>query len=346
MDARAAHAIWHNADLPIGRRRHERHRRHRPGPRRPAPGPREVPGTAPGPRPRGPALRVARRGGGGLRASRRPTRSRSCAFPGAPSPGARRRSGSRPRNRTGSSASPASPPSPRRSSAAARSPAAGSRPRTARSAGGRRSPSSTRTSARRRSKPSSCASPTASSDSGRPVRVWRLCKKAHAAFDGEGARRAGGRWNRRGTPVVYASQSLSLAALELLVHADPAFLPGDLVAIPADVPDALAVESIEAADLPRDWRRYPAPEVARRPRHRLGEAPAARRCSRSPRRSSPSERNFLLNPAHPDFRRDPDRQARAVPLRFATNVATLVRRSASCGRTGLRLARMRARPQT
>ena len=33
-----------------------------------------------------------------------------------------------------------------------------------------------------------------------PLRVWRLCKRAHAAFDGEGARLAGGRWNRRGTP--------------------------------------------------------------------------------------------------------------------------------------------------
>ena len=59
-----------------------------------------------------------------------------------------------------------------------------------------------------------------------PVRVWRLCKSKHAAFDGEGARLAGGRWNRRGTAVVYASESLSLAALELLVHVDAALLPG------------------------------------------------------------------------------------------------------------------------
>jgi len=134
------------------------------------------------------------------------------------------------------------------------------------------------------------------------VRVWRLCKKAHAAFDGEGASRAGGRWNRRGTAVVYASQTLSLAALELLVHADPALLPNDLVAVPAEVPEALAVESVDAGALPRDWRRTPAPEAladlgtawARSGRTSVLSVPSA---------LVPGERNFLLNPAHPDFRR-------------------------------------------
>jgi hypothetical protein len=92
------------------------------------------------------------------------------------------------------------------------------------------------------------------------VRVWRLCKIKHIAFDGEGARRAGGRWNRRGTPVVYTSQSLSLAALELLVHCEIALAPEDLVAVPAEVPDAIAREELSAADLPRDWRVHPAPE--------------------------------------------------------------------------------------
>jgi RES domain-containing protein len=149
------------------------------------------------------------------------------------------------------------------------------------------------------------------------VRVWRLCKKAHAAFDGEGARRAGGRWNRRGTPVVYASQSLSLAALELLVHADPAFLPADLVAIAADVPDALAVEPIEAAGLPRDWRRYPAPEaLADRGSDwaRAGRTPVLS----VPYAVVPQERNFLLNPAHPDFGRI--RTGKPEPFAFDTRL--------------------------
>ncbi len=134
------------------------------------------------------------------------------------------------------------------------------------------------------------------------MKVWRLCKRAHAAFDGEGARRAGGRWNRRGTPVVYASQTLSLAALEMLVHADLSLLPPDLVAIAAELPEALAVARIEEAALPRSWRHYPPPEALAR----LGTDWARGLSSAAlsvPSALVPAERNFLLNPLHPDFRK-------------------------------------------
>lgn len=50
--------------------------------------------------------------------------------------------------------------------------------------------------------------------------VYRLVRAEHAAdaFSGEGARLYGGRWNPAGYPVVYASQSRALAALETFVH--------------------------------------------------------------------------------------------------------------------------------
>lgn len=133
------------------------------------------------------------------------------------------------------------------------------------------------------------------------MKLWRLCKRRHAAFDGEGARLAGGRWNRPGTAIVYTSETLSLAALELLAHCDPALLPADLVAIAAELPDALAPERLDAAGLPRNWRRYPAPDA-------LGQIGTdwARRLSSValsvPSVLVPRERNVLLNPAHADFR--------------------------------------------
>jgi len=132
------------------------------------------------------------------------------------------------------------------------------------------------------------------------VTVWRLCKRRHAALDGEGARLAGGRWNSRGTAVVYASETLSLAALELLAHCDPALLPDDLVAIPIEIPEGLPARRIDAAGLPRAWRLSPAPESLAQ----LGDAWAKGLGSAVlsvPSALVPGERNFLLNPAHPDF---------------------------------------------
>ena len=54
------------------------------------------------------------------------------------------------------------------------------------------------------------------------VVAWRIFKPKHeaTAFTGEGARLYGGRWNSKGTSMVYAASSQSLAALELLVHLD------------------------------------------------------------------------------------------------------------------------------
>jgi RES domain-containing protein len=134
------------------------------------------------------------------------------------------------------------------------------------------------------------------------VRVWRLCKKKHAAFDGEGARRAGGRWNRKGTAVVYASESLALAVLELLVHVDAALLPDDLVAAASEIPDALAIARIEETSLPRGWRAHPAPQTLARLGTEWADSLESAVLS-VPSALVPRERNFLLNPAHHDFRK-------------------------------------------
>ena len=94
------------------------------------------------------------------------------------------------------------------------------------------------------------------------MRVWRIILKLHLsqAFDGEGARQFGGRWNRLGTRVVYASATLSLAALEFFVNLDRDTEPDQLVAISADTPDDMRIEYIEVSDLPKNWRSYPVTE--------------------------------------------------------------------------------------
>jgi len=130
--------------------------------------------------------------------------------------------------------------------------------------------------------------------------VWRICRAPFARFDGEGARRVGGRWNHPGTAVVYTSGTLSLACLELFVHLGPAEMGLDFVSVRAQVPVGLTVETIEKSALPRGWDRFP-PE---RKAADLGTEWALRGSSavlRVPSAIIHDEWNYLLNPVHRDF---------------------------------------------
>lgn len=132
-------------------------------------------------------------------------------------------------------------------------------------------------------------------------RAWRIVKKRHEkrAFDGEGARLYGGRWNSPGIPAVYASESRALATLEVLAGLQTnSPLPG-YVLIPAEFDDSL-VEVIELNEVPADWRKSPpAPST-----QRLGDDWIARgefAVLQVPSALVPKESNYVLNPRHPDF---------------------------------------------
>jgi RES domain-containing protein len=101
---------------------------------------------------------------------------------------------------------------------------------------------------------------------------------------------------------VYVSETLALAALEYLVHVDPANVPGDLVSIPAEIPDSVAIREVNLKNLPADWRAYPAPDALAQ----IGTAWTNAGSSAVlgvPSAVIPDERNYLLNPAHRDFPR-------------------------------------------
>jgi RES domain-containing protein len=133
--------------------------------------------------------------------------------------------------------------------------------------------------------------------------AWRIVKAKYAAsaFDGEGARLAGGRWTSIGRRAVYASGSVALAALEMIAHLDTTALLPAYVLIEVTVPESL-VTSVDVATLPSDWRRYPAPAELRRIGDRWldGKASAVLRV---PSVLVAVEYNYVLNPGHPDFGR-------------------------------------------
>lgn len=122
---------------------------------------------------------------------------------------------------------------------------------------------------------------------------------AATAFDGEGARQQGGRWNSPGVRIVYAAQTLSLAVLEVLVHLQDTGPLEAYVAFEVEF-DASLVEQIDSTKLPVDWRRTPAPVELQA----VGDdwvASGRSAALRVPSAIVPEESTFLLNPVHADF---------------------------------------------
>lgn len=134
------------------------------------------------------------------------------------------------------------------------------------------------------------------------MRVFRITRRRFIrdALTGEGARRDGGRWNTRGVPMVYCADSRALAVLEILAHVDPDTAPDDLVLLEIDIPETVAVQSLIASSLPRDWRRSPAPEEIADLGDRWIRGGEAAVLS-VPSAIVPAEHCILLNPMHPDF---------------------------------------------
>ena len=131
--------------------------------------------------------------------------------------------------------------------------------------------------------------------------AWRIVKERHAgtAFDGEGARLYGGRWNSPGVAAVYVSESRALATLEVLTGLQTnSPLPG-YVLIPAEFDDSLVV-AIELEEVPADWRQNPpAPSTQRLGNDWIAQGESA--VLRVPSVLVPKESNYVLNPRHPDF---------------------------------------------
>lgn len=135
------------------------------------------------------------------------------------------------------------------------------------------------------------------------ITVWRLCaaKYAPTAFSGEGAELYGGRWSPRGVRIAYCAESRALAVVETIANSEERerLRAREWIFICAEVPG----ESIERpARFPEAWRQYPHPQETQG----VGAEWIKSRRSvalRVPSAVVPGEFNYLLNPAHPDFKR-------------------------------------------
>ena len=152
--------------------------------------------------------------------------------------------------------------------------------------------------------------------------VYRIVESidAESAFTGDESVQKGGRWSEPGHAVIYTSGSLPLAALELLVHLDEDVRHKRFVCISARIPATVSLTRCQK--LPREWNARPPKDASRligsrwlrTGRHAALAVPSA---------VVPTEHNFLIDPAHPDFLHI--EVSAPVPFRFDPRLVRLRR---------------------
>jgi len=165
------------------------------------------------------------------------------------------------------------------------------------------------------------------------MRVFRIgaalfTRTRKEAFSGNGGLYAAARWHTAGHPVVYTAQSLSLAALEILVRLKQTNDIQPFHAYSAEVPDALI---LKPDSFPARWKSRLAVSRA------LGDAWLEAKTTPAmlvPTIITPGEWNVLINPLHPQFSLNwivtgPDAyafDARLLPIKRKTRSRRTARR--------------------
>lgn len=129
--------------------------------------------------------------------------------------------------------------------------------------------------------------------------VYRLTKgKYHLDLSGKGAELYGGRWNSKGVPMLYTSQSRALAFAEIAMHIPIGIVPKDYFLISIDIPDTVRMLNLIEADMPEDWRSNPHSNTTQQ----IGDQFIADNrflVLQVPSAVVPGDYNILINPNHP-----------------------------------------------
>ncbi|WPU99451.1 RES family NAD+ phosphorylase [Mucilaginibacter sp. cycad4] len=132
--------------------------------------------------------------------------------------------------------------------------------------------------------------------------VYRLSKQAYINdLSGRGAELNGGRWNSKGTAVVYTSASRALAVLEVAVHTPLGFMPSDYFMATIELPDNAEIFKPVIDQLPEKWNSNPLIKATQQ----IGDSFVKANkylALQVPSATVTGDFNYLLNPLHHDFK--------------------------------------------
>ena len=142
---------------------------------------------------------------------------------------------------------------------------------------------------------------------------YRVVKRKYldSAFDGEGARIYGGRWNSKGMQIVYTSNSLALCSLEIFIHLPSYRLLAEYIYMTISF-DSELVTKVSLMD---GWDERPVSKIAQTIGNQwVKECQSA--VLKVPSVLMPDGHNYLININHPDFYNI--KIGRPLPLLFDT----------------------------
>lgn len=130
--------------------------------------------------------------------------------------------------------------------------------------------------------------------------VYRLSKCQYASdLSGKGAEKYGGRWNSKGTGIIYTSSSRALAVAEIAVHTPLGILPENYCLATLNLPEQ-SIKILDLNLLPSNWNQIPflkktqsiGDHFAREKKYLVLQVPSA---------VVSGDFNYLVNPLHKDF---------------------------------------------
>ena len=137
------------------------------------------------------------------------------------------------------------------------------------------------------------------------ISCWRIFNPKYTveqAISGAGSVKTGGRWNSMGIAMVYTSETLSLAAFEILVHLGRENIFNSYRKVEIQIPERLILTAT-VEDLPPGWdERSIDPYVAMG----IGDQWINDNSSlalRVPSAIIPQDNNILINPNHSDWKK-------------------------------------------
>lgn len=118
-------------------------------------------------------------------------------------------------------------------------------------------------------------------------------------LSGTGAKLLGGRWNSKDIAVLYTTENISLAVLEILVRADPEEIPLNYYLLKINIPDIDVPVIIAKNKLKADWKddlhltQWLGDEFIKNNASLFLKVPSS---------IVDEEHNYIINPKHPYFK--------------------------------------------